>query len=67
MTKPAIVDREDWLRARLDLLKREKEHTRQKDEISAARRALPWVRLTKSYIFQTETGPQGLSDLFGLY
>ncbi|MBO6893800.1 MAG: DUF899 domain-containing protein [Roseibium sp.] len=67
MTKPAIVDREDWLRARLDLLEREKEHTHLKDEISAARRALPWVRLTKSYIFQTETGPQGLSDLFGPY
>jgi predicted dithiol-disulfide oxidoreductase (DUF899 family) len=57
--------REEWLKARLDLLKAEKELTRRGDEIARQRQALPWVRLDKAYRFDTEEGSKSLADLFG--
>jgi len=59
-----VVYREDWLAARRQLLSREKELTRLRDELSAARRALPWVRVEKDYVFDTPDGPATLADLF---
>jgi predicted dithiol-disulfide oxidoreductase (DUF899 family) len=56
--------REEWLAARTELLKAEKEHTRRGDELAQRRRELPWVRLEKDYTFQTEDGPASLADLF---
>jgi len=60
----AIGTREDWLAARLDLLQAEKEHTRQSDELSRRRQALPWVRVEKQYRFDTDEGNATLVDLF---
>src|SRR5579872_1970548 len=60
-----IGTREQWLAARLDLLKAEKELTRRGDEIARQRQALPWVRLDKAYRFDTEEGNKSLADLFG--
>lgn len=60
----AVVSREDWLTARKALLAREKDFTRMRDEISAARRSLPWMRVDKDYRFQTPQGEAGLGDLF---
>jgi predicted dithiol-disulfide oxidoreductase (DUF899 family) len=59
-----IVSRADWLVARNDLLKREKELTRLRDRLSAERRALPWIRIDKEYIFDTSEGEITLADLF---
>ncbi len=59
-----IASREQWLKARLDLLKAEKQHTRQADELAARRQALPWVRVEKDYSFDTEQGKSTLADLF---
>jgi predicted dithiol-disulfide oxidoreductase (DUF899 family) len=59
-----IVSREDWLLARQDLLTQEKQLTRQRDAVSAARRALPWVRIEKEYNFDTPQGKKTLRDLF---
>jgi predicted dithiol-disulfide oxidoreductase (DUF899 family) len=59
-----IVSHEEWLRARTELLQREKELTRLRDELSAARRALPWERVAKSYVFQGPAGDVTLPDLF---
>lgn len=56
--------REEWLRARMDLLAAEKAHTRRADELAQQRRALPWVRVDKSYRFDTAAGPATLADLF---
>lgn len=56
--------REEWLAARKSLLEKEKAHTRLKDELSEERRALPWVKLDKNYVFETENGVISLSDLF---
>ena len=62
MTK--IGTREEWLRARLELLKAEKEHTRHGDELARQRQALPWVRIDKEYRFDTDEGSASLTDLF---
>src|SRR5262245_34590235 len=59
-----IVSREEWLRARTALLEREKEHTRQRDELRRLRLELPWVRVEKPYRFQGPRGEESLSDLF---
>ncbi|VEG57113.1 CalU12 protein [Mycolicibacterium aurum] len=61
---PPIVPRADWERARADLLVREKELFRLKDQVSAARRRLPMVRIDAPYLFDTEAGPVTLLDLF---
>src|SRR5690348_2299870 len=59
-----IASRAEWTEARKQLLAREKEFTRLCDELSAARRALPWVRVEKQYVFDTPDGQQTLADLF---
>ncbi|RWB28750.1 MULTISPECIES: DUF899 domain-containing protein [unclassified Mesorhizobium] len=56
--------REEWLAARLDLLKAEKELTRQSDEVARRRQELPWVRIDKDYRFETDEGSASLADLF---
>ncbi len=61
---PQIVSRTQWLEARLELLKAEKEHTRQSDELAQRRRELPWVRIDKDYRFDTDGGNASLADLF---
>jgi predicted dithiol-disulfide oxidoreductase (DUF899 family) len=61
---PPIVSRAEWEKARADLLTREKELTRLKDSVSAARRRLPMVEITERYIFDAESGPVSLLDLF---
>jgi predicted dithiol-disulfide oxidoreductase (DUF899 family) len=60
-----VVSREEWLEARKALLKKEKEFTRQKDQLFAECRALPWVKVDKNYVFDTSSGKQTLADLFG--
>jgi predicted dithiol-disulfide oxidoreductase (DUF899 family) len=61
---PRVASRDEWTRARLALLEREKAFTRDRDALSAARRALPWVRLAKPYRFDTPEGPRTLAELF---
>jgi len=64
MTEHKVVNREEWTAARNELLVREKEHTRQGDELARQRRDLPWVRLEKEYGFDTDDGARTLADLF---
>src|SRR4051794_40729596 len=64
MALPQIVSREQWLEARKELLEREKELTRRRDALSADRRRLPMVEITKDYVFQGPDGPARLVDLF---
>jgi predicted dithiol-disulfide oxidoreductase (DUF899 family) len=64
MTRHTTGTREEWLDARLDLLKAEKEHTRKGDELAKRRRELPWVRIDKDYSFDTAEGKASLSELF---
>lgn len=62
---PKIVTHDKWIAARIDLLRKEKEFTRQRDEISRLRRALPWETVEKKYEFEGPAGKVSLSDLFG--
>ena len=63
-TAHATGTRQEWLKARLELLKAEKEHTRRGDELAQRRQALPWVRIDKAYRFDTDEGKASLADLF---
>lgn len=60
----AVVSHEDWLAARRDFLKAEKELTRLRDKVDQQRLALPWVRIDKKYVFDTPDGSRTLADLF---
>jgi predicted dithiol-disulfide oxidoreductase (DUF899 family) len=62
--KPNVVSPEKWLAARRELLREEKEFTRLQDKINARRRALPWVKVDKTYTFDSPQGRASLADLF---
>ena len=64
MTDHKVVSREEWLAAREELLKREKEHTRLGDELARQRRELPWVPVEKEYSFETDDGTKTFAELF---
>ena len=64
MTMHTTGTREEWLAARLELLKAEKELTRQSDELARRRQALPWVQVPNDYRFDTDEGTVALADLF---
>jgi predicted dithiol-disulfide oxidoreductase (DUF899 family) len=59
-----VVSHAQWISARKALLAREKELMRQHDEVARERRALPWVRVEKNYVFDTPQGRRTLADLF---
>ena len=59
-----VVSPDQWQAARAALLKKEKEFTKLRDELSRERRALPWEKVEKSYVFEGPDGPESLSDLF---
>ena len=56
----AVVSAEAWLAARKELLAKEKEFTRLRDQVSALRRELPWEAVTREYLFE---GPDGRQTL----
>jgi predicted dithiol-disulfide oxidoreductase (DUF899 family) len=64
MSEHKVGTREEWLRARQQLLDKEKELTRRNDELARERRELPWVRVDKDYRFETEDGTRTLAELF---
>jgi predicted dithiol-disulfide oxidoreductase (DUF899 family) len=68
MTKEAqdhrVVSRGEWLKARQQLLAKEKAMTRLQDELSEERRRLPWVRVEKEYAFEGPNGLERLAELF---
>jgi predicted dithiol-disulfide oxidoreductase (DUF899 family) len=64
MTDHRIATPDEWLTARLELLKAEKELTRLNDDLTRQRRELPWVRVEQDYRFDTEDGEATLADLF---
>lgn len=63
-TNHAVVSRDRWLAERRVLLAREKALTRLSDQVARERRALPWVRVDKDYVFDTPAGPRPLAGLF---
>jgi len=59
-----VVSEAEWLKARKRLLAKEKKFTRMQDELSLERRSLPWVKVTKNYVFDGPKGKETLADLF---
>ena len=66
MTQHTSGTRQEWLAARLKLLKAEKELTRRSDELAEQRQALPWVRIDKEYRFETDSGTATKPSSFGV-
>src|ERR1700753_2266208 len=64
MKTPEIVTAEQWQEARQRLLVQEKEVTRARDGMAAARRRMPWMPVDKAYTFEGPDGPLSLLDLF---
>ena len=64
MTDHKVVSEAEWVEQRKVLLAREKELTHLQEKIAAERRALPWVKVTKNYVFDTPQGKKTLSELF---
>ena len=65
MAKAKVVTPAEWVAARKELLKKEKEFSRLRDELSAKRRELPWEKVEKKYVFDGPKGKETLADLFG--
>jgi len=59
-----VVSQEEWRSARIKLLKDEKELTKHGDDVAKKRQELPWVKIEKEYIFDTDEGELSLADLF---
>ncbi len=59
-----VVSQEEWLKARKQHLAREKEFSKQRDKLAEERRALPWVKVEKRYVFDTPAGKKTLAELF---
>ncbi|MEO8205685.1 MAG: thioredoxin family protein [Chthoniobacterales bacterium] len=59
-----VVSRSEWIAARKELLKKEKQSAHERDALSAQRRDLPWVKVDKSYTFDGTNEKQTLADLF---
>jgi len=64
MNTHTVVSQEEWLEARQELLVKEKEFTRLRDQLSQQRRSLPWVKIEKNYVFEGADRQLNLSDLF---
>ncbi|MER9631808.1 thioredoxin family protein [Mesorhizobium sp. M0296] len=65
MPNNKTVSQEDWFQAHKAHLAREKELMRFRDRVAAERRELPWLKIRKDYVFETEQGPKKLPDLLG--
>ncbi|MBV8452390.1 MAG: DUF899 domain-containing protein [Deltaproteobacteria bacterium] len=59
-----VVSANEWLKARLELLAKEKEFTRLRDQLSQRRSDLPWERVDKQYVFEGPNGRETLAQLF---
>jgi predicted dithiol-disulfide oxidoreductase (DUF899 family) len=64
MKAPPIVSPEEWQAAHQQLLVKEKELTRARDAMAAARRQMPWLAVNKNYEFDGPEGKVSLLDLF---
>lgn len=60
-----IVSQSEWVKARKELLRKEKEFSRLRDDLSQQRRQMPWEKVEKNYVFDGPQDKQTLADLFG--
>jgi predicted dithiol-disulfide oxidoreductase (DUF899 family) len=60
-----VVSRDEWLKERIALLAEEKDLTHRRDALAENVREMPWVKIEKSYVFDSTTGKVSLAELFG--
>src|SRR5277367_6003109 len=60
-----VVSPKEWIESRKALLRKEKEFTQSRDELSRQRRELPWEKIEKEYVFDGPNGKVTLAELFG--
>jgi len=65
MENPKVVSQAEWVAARKELLKEEKEFSRLRDQLTRQRQELPWEKVEKAYVFDGPKGNETLADLFG--
>jgi predicted dithiol-disulfide oxidoreductase (DUF899 family) len=65
MAEHEVVSSAKWIEARKVLLEKEKELSRQRDEVNRLRLELPWEKIEKEYAFEGPNGRETLADLFG--
>lgn len=59
-----VTTREKWLAQRAELMAAERAFTKQRDDLNALRRTMPWVKIEKDYVFDGPKGAVSLNDLF---
>ena len=64
MEKHQVVSSKEWIEARKQLLAKEKEFTKLRDQLSQQRRDLPWEAVAKNYVFDGPNGKESLGELF---
>ncbi len=64
LENPKVASPAEWLAARIELLQKEKQFSKLRDELSRKRRELPWEKVEKKYIFDGPNGKESLADLF---
>ena len=64
LQKHKVVAHDQWMAARRALLAKEKKFTKLRDQLNAQRRALPWEKVEKRYVFEGPGGQQTLAELF---
>ena len=64
MKKNKVVSKLKWLQERKKFLSKEKKFTRERDRLNKERRMLPWLKVEKNYVFETEKGKETLEKLF---
>lgn len=64
MKNNPVLPHDEWVEKRKELLAKEKAFTKARDELAAARQALPWEKVEKDHVFQGPDGPESLAELF---
>jgi len=64
VTEHKVVTQKEWLAARKSLLAKEKKFSKARDQLNQERRALPWVKVEKEYVFDSAGGKVTLGELF---
>jgi predicted dithiol-disulfide oxidoreductase (DUF899 family) len=63
-TEHSVLSYDEWFAAHKAHFEKEKAYSKYREQLASERRALPWLKIDKNYVFETEIGSQSLSELF---
>src|SRR3954465_14810310 len=64
LNRHRVVSHQQWLDERTAFLRKEKAFFREREQLAAERRALPWEKVEKRYVFDGPAGQQSLPEVF---